>query len=472
MRSDLPDVIPPSAAALIGVARRDITPPVGIYNRDWGAARHDVAEGVHRPLSLTVVSFQSSAQEPPLLLGSIDGGWWRDDDDERQLRAAVREAFQLESPRIMLGLTHTHAACSLSRKDADRPGGHLIGTYLDRLAACVIEAGREALATARPAVLTWATGRCSLATNRDLPDPQRPRIACGYNPCKPADDTLLVGRITPVDGQGLKDRPILATLVNYACHPTTLAWDNRLISPDYVGAMREVVESHTGGAPCVFFQGASGELSPREQYLGDTAIADANGRQLGFAVVSTLQTMLPPATALHYTGVVESGAPLATWARRHFEPPRALEARELTIDFPLQKLPSAEQLESELASSTDRTMAERLQRKLRIVRSLGSGPTWAQPAWIWRIGDTFLVGQPNEPYSDFQMALRAAFPDHAVVVMNLVNGQSSYMSPPELYDQDIYQVWQSPFDRGSLSLLIDTCRRTLGDMLARPGVPA
>ena len=77
---------------------------------------------------------------------------------------------------------------------------------------------------------------------------------------------------------------MLGTLVNYACHPTTLAWENTLISPDYVGAMREVVEQHTG-APCLFLQGASGDLGPREGFVGDTAVADRNGRQLGFAAL-------------------------------------------------------------------------------------------------------------------------------------------------------------------------------------------
>ena len=31
--------------ALLTVAREDITPPIGIYARNWGAAKHDVAEG-------------------------------------------------------------------------------------------------------------------------------------------------------------------------------------------------------------------------------------------------------------------------------------------------------------------------------------------------------------------------------------------------------------------------------------------
>jgi hypothetical protein len=467
-----------------------------------------VAEGVHRPLSLTVLSFQQSSDSVPLLLVSIDAGWWRDDEDERILRTSVLSELKLDSSRVMLNLTHTHASCSLCRKDADKPGGHLIAAHMDRLGRLLIEAGREALQSAQPAVLTWATGRCNMATNRDLPDPQQPRTVCGFNPRIVADDTVLAGRITPANlisgpdttnrarsaarlsspkssegfresatptgkplagasgsAAGRYDTPCLATIVNYACHPTTLAWENRLLSPDYVGAMREVVEHHTGGAPCVFLQGASGELSPRE-YTGDTTIADENGRQLGYAAVAALETMLPPATALQYTGVVESGAPLATWARCPFAPSTQLKVRELAIDLPVREMPSAGQLERDLIACTDRTMAERIRRKLLIVQSMGGGPTWSQPAWIWRIGDSFLVGHPNEAYSEFQVAIRAAFPQHAIVVMNLVNGQSSYLSPPELYDQDIYQVWQSPFDRGALPLFAKTCHDAIARMIA------
>ena len=37
----------------IGVARRDITPPVGIRDRLWGAIVNDVYEGIHRTLTVT-----------------------------------------------------------------------------------------------------------------------------------------------------------------------------------------------------------------------------------------------------------------------------------------------------------------------------------------------------------------------------------------------------------------------------------
>src|SRR5207244_4306015 len=103
---------------------------------------------------------------------------------------------------------------------------------------------------------------------------------------------LVVGRVTGVNGN------VVATLVNYACHPTTLAWDNLLLSPDFPGAMREVLERQFSGAPCIFLQGASGELAPREQYTGETAIADAHGRQLAYAALAVLEGMLPPSTGL------------------------------------------------------------------------------------------------------------------------------------------------------------------------------
>jgi hypothetical protein len=268
----------PSFAGVIGVAREDITPPPGIYARNWGAATHDTAEGVHRPLSATVLTLQSHREEAPLVLAALDLGWWRGREDEWALRGALIEEFALDASRVMICLSHTHAGPSICRADSDRPGGALVPAYLQHVQDALLRAVRAALAGSRPATIAWHEGKCALAANRDLRDPQSSRIICGWSPDKAADDTLLVGRVTDDSGQPL------ATLVNYACHPTTLAWQNRQISPDYIGAMREVVEAQSG-APCLFLQGASGELAPREQYVGDASVADAHGRELGHAAL-------------------------------------------------------------------------------------------------------------------------------------------------------------------------------------------
>src|SRR5205085_7654237 len=151
---------------------------------------------------------------------------------------------------------------------------------------------------------------CDLARQRDFYDANTKQFVCGFNPDGTSDDTVLVAKAI-ADDTG----DTLGTVVNYACHPTTLAWENTLISPDYVGAMREVVEINTG-APCLFLQGSSGDLGPREGYVGDPAVADRNGRQLGFAALSGLEALPPPGTQFDYAGAVVSGATLGTWEHR------------------------------------------------------------------------------------------------------------------------------------------------------------
>ena len=76
--------------------------------------------------------------------------------------------------------------------------------------------------------------------------------------------------------------------------------------------MRELVEESTN-APCLYLQGASGELAPAEQYLGDTAAADRHGRVLGHAAMSLLEMLTPGKSDMVFDGALESGAPLALW---------------------------------------------------------------------------------------------------------------------------------------------------------------
>lgn len=454
---------PPAAALLAGAAQRDITPPVGIYNRQWGAARHDVARGIHRPLSAGVLALRAHDGGPPLLLVSLDASWFRTDEDEWIVRGALLEALGLEPARVIVNCSHTHASCSISTCDSDKPGGELIGPYLRQIREAVVDAGRQALAELTPCTLTWATGRCDMAGNRNMADPQRPRLLCGYNRAGRADDTLLVGRLTRDPGS-----TILATLVNYACHPTTLAWENDLISPDFVGAMRQVVQDASGGAPCLFLQGASGDLGPKEQYTGDVAVADANGRHLGSAAVAALMSMRPPRRRLAYQGPVESGAPLGVWRSESFEPSTCVRASRQEVPLRLKPMPSEAQLRQAIDACTDRLQTEKLYRQLLKVRNLGAGPDTRVPLWFWRLGQTLVFGCPYEPFSDLQIELRKAFPDFAVVVMNLANGfASGYVCPDAIYDgPEIYQVMQTPLERGALPRLVSACRQGLAQLAA------
>ena len=450
------EVAPSAFSGRLGLARRDTTPPEGIYARMWGAATHDFADGVHRPLCATALALQADGGAPRVLVAldiALLGDLGGTADSERVL-GPVYEELGLEPGRLLVNCSHTHAAPWAAMSRSHNPGGELIGPYLDQLGVAILEASREALDALAPATLTWATGRCDLARNRDLVDPasESGRLVCGYNPTVEADDTVVVGRITADD-----DGRVLGTIVNYACHPTTLAWDNHLISPDYIGAMREVVEANTGGALCLFLQGASGELGPAHQYVGDPAVADQHGRRLGFSALAALEGMLPPGHALRYDGIVESGAPLAVWLPAPFEPSHVLDGGLVDVPLPLKPMPTVEELEAQHDATDDRPLKERLFRKLQIVKNLSADGHHAFPAWIWRVGDSLLVAHPNEAYSQFQEDLRAAFPDATVVVMNTSGAEMGYIYPPELDGLDLYQVWQTPFAKDALPTLTTAC---------------
>ena len=436
----------------VGLARADITPPAGIYCRNWGAARHDTAQGVHRPLLLTALAIRDAAGGEPLVLLDADLGWWASLAHERRVRGRVVAALGLPEERLLSCVTHTHSAPPLCEPEPHWPGGELLAAHLDSLERRMVETVRAAIASLAPASIEWHRGRCGLAANRDLPDPAPPagpRIICGFNPANPADDTLVVGRVTAAAG-----RP-LATIANYACHPTTLAWDNDLVSPDFVGEMRSTLE-RAGAGLGLFLQGASGELAPRYQYVGDPAVADAHGRVLAHAVLATVHAMEPPGQALVFDRAVESGAPLAAWRREPRPATHAttsLAARCRTVDLPLKDWPSAAELAAQFAACTDRPIAERLRRRLRIREAIGDGRTFPLEIWGWRIGEALVLGTMTEAYSAIQSATRAAFPDREVVWLNLVNGSVGYLPPAPLYDLDVYQAWQTPFDRGSLERL-------------------
>ena len=440
----------PSFRGRIGIERIDITPPVGVYARNWGAAKHDVADAIHLPLTLTAMVLSSGAEGPPLVLVDADLGWWKSPETAQRFRTLILKEFALSDANLIVALSHTHSGPPLMDAAEDLPGSGLLKSWKAELDHKTVAAIRKAMNSQFECVLDWHTGCCGLATVRDLadPDPDKDRIICGFNPDEEADDTLLLGRVTDADGN------IRATLVNYACHPTTLAWDNTAISPDYVGAMRETIQQATD-APALFLLGACGELSPRHQYVGDADVADRHGRQLAHAALATLNDMEPAGTRFQFSERVESGAPLAVWKHEARDLNKSLQAHSVTVELPLKDWPSAEELEQQRAVCTDRALEERLRRKRDIRRSLGDGQTFDLDIYAWRIGDAILIGSCCEPYSVLQRELRRRFPDRSIICMNLINGSIGYLPPQERYEQDIYQVWQTPFDRGSLERTIE-----------------
>jgi hypothetical protein len=467
----------PQTRCRAGVARGDITPPVGIYHRMWGAATHDRATGVHRPLLASALWLQplEGGREQGQLIVALDHCVLVKDDIVR-MQAAVSLAAGVGAQQVHISLSHTHAAGLMMRDRAELPGGDLIGPYLDHVAERLAQLAPEAMQNAQPATLLYGAGRCSLAANRDYGDASRKIYVCGLNPAGPADDTVLVARIVGDSGRSI------ATLVNYACHPTTLAWDNTAISPDYVGAMRETVEKETG-VPCLFLQGASGDLGPREGYVGDHTVADRNGRQLGFAALSALETLPQAGTRYVYQGPVVSGAIIGAWKheplrKNDLERQAEWRLQQWTVDLPYRAdLPALAEIQQQqsrwqgeevqareagdaIRARECRARVEQATRWLARLHALPPGKTFAFPITLWQLGDALWVVLPGEHYQALQTKLRARFPQHPIVVVTLTGDWlPGYVPTAATYGYGIYQE--------SIALVAPGCAEVLQEEIAR-----
>jgi hypothetical protein len=270
----------------------------------------------------------------------------------------------------------------------------------------------------------------------------------------------------------------LASIVNYACHPTTLAWENTLISPDYVGALREIIELEQGGV-CVFLQGASGDLGPREGYVGDPAVADRNGRQLAYSALSAFEAMPKAGVRFEYAGPVVSGATLGTWQYAD-APPADIERHALwrmrhwTLELPYRHdLPTIDETQSELlrwrqaeqdaqqandaAAARDcRAQVERMTRQLMRIGQLPQGPNFPLPLTLWRLGDGYWLMLEGEYYHALQRALRERFRSAPVIVATVVNGwRPAYLPTRETYGLGIYQEQVAVLAPGCLEQVIE-----------------
>jgi hypothetical protein len=439
---------PPGGDLLASVATVDITPPPGIHLHNWSYAPSPVATGVHERLESKLVALADREAGERCLLIALDLGWWMDASDEWRLRSAVLAATGLPESALILALTHTHSGPSISSADRDEPGGQHIEPYLAGITESISTAAREVLSRLEPAVLDWRLDRCTLAANRDLYLASENRFVVGYNPEAAADDTLLVGRLCR-EGSG----ETLAVITNYAVHLTSLGGHNTLLSPDLVGAARRLVENATGGT-FVFLQGASGNLAPRRQYSAQTEVADRNGQVLGHAVLATLAGMDDPGTALRYSETVESGAPLGVYSAVEHRAPVRLRHSRIETDLQTQE-------NTPLDSGTASVDRDRRVRALRVVRNVGAQVT-RYALTLWELGETVIIAHPGEAYSEFQMALRAEFPERTVAVVNLANGaHQGYVAPVSAYDDGRYPAWQSPLARGCFEILLDACRAEL-----------
>src|SRR5262249_45480197 len=155
--------------------------------------------------------------------------------------------------------SHTHNGPVLELDDWPTPETSYVRRLEQKLADVVLQANRNR----RPARLGVASTTTAFNRNRHSRRPE-----------KPVDPALLGLRVEDSAG-----KPI-AHAITFAAHPTMLDSKGRQFSADYPGVLAGLIEQETK-APCLFLQGAAGDLSPNREKGGDPkAFGTALGREV------------------------------------------------------------------------------------------------------------------------------------------------------------------------------------------------
>jgi len=268
----------------IGLARADITPPVGIMLAGF-AARKDPSDSVYDRLQAVAVAIDDD-HTPLLIVGADLLGFY---ELTPRIRAGITNATGIPGARIVLNGSHTHCGPCLRKADLARHGT-LDVDYLTQLVDKVVDIACQAWKERSPGILRFGAGSCTLGTCRRKPDPDAPgRVQRAMQPYYEGAHDHDVPVLTVESPAGI----LRGIVYSYACHPTSRGGTS--IGGGYPGLAHDYIEQqHPGVIPC-FLQGCGGDQKPRPPetesgQFGQRTIEQVReiGKELGGAVCDVI----------------------------------------------------------------------------------------------------------------------------------------------------------------------------------------
>jgi hypothetical protein len=257
-----------------------------------------------------------------------------------------------------------------------------------------------------------------------------------------------------------------AVLVNFQCHGTVLTYENKMISPDWIGMVRKTVEQAFPGALCLYLQGAAGNQGPIEGGTGDLQVAHRLGTTLGLQAAALAMQIETTRREPAFEGYVESTAYAAKQPWRVVGPRDAtLKFVTKTLELPRRTYTPAEidRMETAVASAkkqleeaTQRNDAwQKHQADARLRRSADLLKKWKEPpdptpikvdVQILRIGDMAIAAMPGEPFAEIGAAVKKASPFAFTMFCGYTSGTGGgYMPVESEYAHGGYEVEMTPY---------------------------
>ena len=257
---------------LVGASSDDINPPNGICMGGYGKNR--LTTGVHDNLYAKAVVFDDG--RTPVALVAVDsiGVPYADVKKIRAEASSRVTDIALPPERIIVSSTHSHSTPDMNGiwgpdfKTTGRDAGY-VAKLIDTAANQIV----LAVENRKPAKLMYAVTKCH---------------GWAVNVIDPGVFDFSVNVLQCVDEQG----DTIATLTNFACHPTILDDPNTLASADWIGYFYKRMDNALPGEH-LFLQGAIGGWVQPFNYRRTFEVASEYGTDLAKKTLTGLKQAKP-----------------------------------------------------------------------------------------------------------------------------------------------------------------------------------
>jgi len=386
---------------LAGVAKVDITPeqPVRMYGY---ASRKTESEGIAGRLKASALVLGGDEGDGPAVLLAVDCGAVPGDIAAEVLHR-VQAKVTLKPERFMLCNSHNHSGPNL--KGMKQFTGEEL-EHMTRYAAQLTERLEEvvlrALKQRTPARLAVAEGKVDFAANRRVLKDGK-WSGFGAVPDAPVDHSLPVLRVTD-----LQDK-LLAVVVNYACHNTTLRGNFKQIHGDWAGCAQESIEADHPGVVGLISVGCGADADPCPH--GTVELCQQHGREMADEVKRLLAGPWRPISG-------------------------SVAARTATLEIPYAPPPSLDELRETAKKSYS---AQRLLEKLEHGEKPPAAAQYSLPAWTFG-DDLAMVFLSHEVVVDYVLRLKRELDASRLWVTAYSNDVSIYIASNRLLNEGGYEV--------------------------------
>lgn len=338
-------------------------------------------------------------------------------EDTNMIRERVASELHVPFERITVVYTHTHSGPETVGDDP------LVQSYKTILVNNVVQGAVTANKNLKRCEIGWGVTTGDIGVNR------RERTSDGRAKMGINIEGVVDKRIGMLAIRDAETKELSGIVVFCTAHPNVLKGDSDVLSADYPGITREILEK-IKNCPVIIVQGAAGNVNAK--YRGSREALT----QMAYMLSGHVLTMLPTVT---YSPIV------------------TVRTISSTMQMKLKDIPEIDEIRS-MAQLAEEQWGVNTDEWLTIVLEKYKQGMWQLSidleVQLFQVNDGMFSGIPMEPFSEMSLEVKERLQNELAFFGGYMNGYIGYLPTTEEFVYGGYEVELNPIVYGVTTNLL------------------